>query len=470
MGDPLNNHSIANRPVLGPTPASSGTNNVSDNLGVMQADARPRQPAGPVASLRTVDAPGVMSFLQEFQSLAAFNKAYPELATVTLPDTIDDEIARSFTDLLDSVLDPTHKDLTRKHAPADILRGLKELTARERGEAATAKHGMAEKPQEEKPSAGRPRRRGGNSLPDFLLNREIGAPSSKFSAVKHNAFASMATVMGRNRERMREFYEGRIERSLKSLEKKCPQYASYIWILRIINDKFINQKASAIQNCWVTVLDIDADTSLFFRDLFCQECTLRVQEHMGRFFDELLRAPSEGSDDAEAGSELADCEPRFQAKCQATIMQISREILLGLLNFERSQPGFKAGNAFRKSIIPSLVTLCERRNSQDARETLMSALATECEGMDEIGGKKLLESQLYAIHVRSAAMTELFDREGFTRSDYDFAAEIGYYFALFGTGSEKFSYVMGRAIGGLLVVAGPDPSEASNSANDQQFS
>ena len=375
MGDRLsNNNRVLDQRSQGRT-AATGSNNVSDNVVILQADPRPRPPAGRHAIAPTAEAKGLTAFLQEFPSLDKLSRQFPELTNLTPPAKIDDDNLASFESLLKSILEPTrYGELTRRHAPVDILNGLMELSARQKGGETPVirrrgKSEIAEKSQEDRRADSRPRPRGGHLL-HFLLNREIGArprPGDdlppRFVALGRNEFARLAATLNCDVEMLRKEYEGRMTTSLTTAGEKHPAHPAFLREYTESLAREVEEVGLILLNSFEAPLEIENEVSVFFRHLFRFECIVR-------FFDNVL---------GDCPSHEKDSDEVFLARLEKPVANVlsktSDEILLSLLIFERARPDFRKRNAFERALVESLIAVYETGDMEKAKSLFRSGLS-----------------------------------------------------------------------------------------------
>ena len=441
MGDRLNNNRVPHQ--RSQAAASFGSNNVSGRSDITLADARPRPPAGPLASAQKSETASLTAFLQAFPSLEEVYRKFPEFENLTLPDTIDDKTVESFERLLESVLEPArYNGLTNSHAPADILRGLSELrTRQDGGKAVPARHGRSEaadRPPEDKRGAGRLRRPRA-TLPNYLMNRETGSrphPGDglphRFAAVRQDRLASMAIAMNCDIEVLQKCEPDKSYNKAELLEKspfqaqwiqRCEEHFKLI-IARGIDDR--------VGKACKKFLNVDKKTYEFFSELFRRECMTSLQDHLRRFSDEISDIGPWNSDGEEdRATPFNDAVARFDADIPVIVLKEVKKIVLSMLAFNECRAGTEGRNEFQKAFVPAIATLYKTNNFSEASATFKEYARAD---FDRIVSRKsekttgpIVMEKAYSIVVGDQ-VKELFSyTKSFTDECYEFAKEIAFY-------------------------------------------
>ena len=464
MGDRLNNNRVPHQ--RSQAAASFGSNNVSGRSDITLADARPRPPAGPLASAQKSETASLTAFLQAFPSLEEVYRKFPEFENLTLPDTIDDKTVESFERLLESVLEPArYNGLTNSHAPADILRGLSELrTRQDGGKAVPARHGRSEaadRPPEDKRDAGRLRRPRA-TLPNYLMNRETGSrphPGDglppRFAAVRQDRLASTAIAMNCDSKVLQHRYKGPINRSFKLVRKNHAEHERIILKNKNSITERIDYKSTFPAEYIEIPINIEQKTSDFFSNLFRHECTLRfLHEAEGPRF--LLEDPE--GDETVLAEEVA--EKRLATLLKGIVAQTSREIVAGLLIFEQARHEFKDRSPFEKTLIASLAVFYQKGDFSEAKAAFKSGLKTlflEMPGAGRRESMKLFEAaDKYSQAVYDWTF-EYFGKDEKSTGQQEFSRMISFYYCLSVTGIPRPAAAMALALGQLFDWAEQGP-------------
>ena len=436
MGDPLSNQRIPNRQAPVSTVASSGTNNVSDNRGVVEVDARPRPATGTGASARKFHLAGVASFLQEFPSLGDFRREFPELGNLTLPKWVDRESMVTFDYLLKTILTPEHhRDLKGRHASMDILLGLAELSLRDEAvPKQKQRHGKSEaedRPSEDKRGAGRLRRPRA-TLPNYLMNREAGSrphPGDglphRFAAVRQDRLASTAIAMNCESEMLKDAYEDEFESHLKLIEDEYPEHGEIMEQCRKQISIAFAYPGASIFNSLGEFLSIDAKTRHFFRTLVHYECILRLyREASGERF--LLKDGEAANPDTGIQISHSEAEQRLKALLSRIVAEISREFLPSMLIFEQARPEFRDRSPLDRIFMACLLSLHTKGCPAEAEAVFQSGLKTlppdvAAADMKEDTGRSR-EARLYSMDVLA-----LFSKMGGKADTYKIVELISFY-------------------------------------------
>lgn len=390
MGDPIGKRNgMPGQLPSGQTPrsASNRGNGTSSNGTATWVESRSATPrTDHAANSEEIDPRGTISFLRDFASLQEFGKQFPGLDLTVLPGRTDGNAAESFAVTLRTALGPERCEaLTRKYSPADILRGLAELRARQEGRkpgqvASREKSETGTRPQERKRSDSRRRPRGG-TLPHLVINREIGARprhagddlQSRFSALRHDPVASLAVLANFDIDGLRHYEEG-ITGLLQGLKISQPErwdlISEQLSRSRCTETPMLREATSYVDCVVLSLgvpLSLDRGAMAFFRELSCMEFTLR-------FLREISVKKGGSGKDAEGRTDEKQHDEKRQHELLRSISEgVARDVLLGFLRIERARPGFDAGKGFREILVATLITLYETGDLCRSREAFRSA-------------------------------------------------------------------------------------------------
>lgn len=334
---------------------STGGNSVTAGRDVARAPAEPRAPAAAPAETEKVEPKGVLSFLRDYRSLDEIYRNFPELSTVALPASIDDDAAKAFAQMLRSVLGRERAEaLVRAHAPADIMRSLAELRARRGGgEAAPKQSSGNPAPRSERRTdvadRKQPRR---VTLPHLLMNRQTAVD-------RRGSEDRLRRLVGAGRDK------AHLAQSLRcNKEKLKTRYGKLIAPLRdAVNDTYPNRlrlieedlspdlAAEACVLPLARLLGSKLETMEFFQLLFELECTVRILP--------VVLENGAFKVDVTASTAANVVRRRFEYRRDAILSAVWKEVQSGLLRFERAEDHLKCRSTFEKILIDSLIALAD---------------------------------------------------------------------------------------------------------------
>ena len=143
----------------------------------------------------------------------------------------------------------------------------------------------ANQPEKAKRTAARPAARP-DGLPNYLLNREIGAPwpqaggslPGRFAAVRKARLGNIAVAMNCDTEVLRRSYDPRISKLRERVARKHPSRCKLMDKYQKSRKLSVAYEGSHLLAYLGLPVKISTQVTAFFHELFCYECDLRFLE------------------------------------------------------------------------------------------------------------------------------------------------------------------------------------------------